>query len=98
MILSQIIYKSNNKNKPLLILILGKENDFIVCLNDKNINEQDTNLIKKNIQKLSKYTLHNKIRWIKENTPNTYKKAFRKLHQKNIKIIKSYSLLSNKFM
>ena len=93
MILTHIMYS----NKPMIVLILGNENENLICINDKYINENDAKLIKRNLGKLKNYTIHNKVKWIKENTPTSYNKGFRKLKLNKIKILKSYSLESGKY-
>jgi len=96
MILAQITYHHGNNRKQIMVVVIGERNDKLVCLLDSAVSQSDTNKIKNNLDLLSRYSLPNKIAWLKDNIPESYKKGFREIYLSRLKIDKKMSLKSEK--
>lgn len=98
MILTQISYSKGNTTKTRVVLIVGRKNDKVVCILDKYISKRDSEIIKRNINRLKDYNLASKLIWIKSNLPAAYKNGYRELDQKFVKIIRAYSIINDKII
>ncbi len=88
MILMQINYKFGVENKQLIVIKIGEYNQKLICILDSAVNENDAAMIRKNMNKLYEYTLQNKVKWLRENVPDSYKKGYREIYLSRIE--KSY--------
>jgi len=98
MILTQISYSKGNEVKITVVLLVGRKGNKVVCILDKFISKRDSEIVKRNINKLKNYNLASKLIWIKSNLPVAYKKGYRELPDKFVKIIRAYSLINNKII
>lgn len=98
MIISQALYQKGNERKNIIILVLGKKNDKISAILDNHIDKKEAEIIMQNNKKLDRYTLSNKIQWIKSNTPKCYKNGYREFFINKLKIIKSFSLSKKSYI
>lgn len=98
MILAEATYPTKQGRKCSVILILGRDKNKIICLLNHKMAINEIKIIKKFIKSISKMKLPDKIKWIKENAPISYKNGFRKFLSQDIKIKESYSLISGKFI
>ena len=99
MILSLIEYKKGNSSKQVIVLILGRKGDKLSAILDESVGRKEAEIIKRNVEKLSGYSLQNKIAWIKQHAPNAYKSGYREFYMKNIiKAHRSYSFISNSYI
>lgn len=92
MYLAKIKYKSNKGIKITIAVILGRKRDKVVFLLDSFINKNDAQLIKKNAGRLKRYTITNKISWVKQHLPDIYKKAYRELNIANVELLESFPI------
>jgi len=84
MILMQINYKFGVENKQLIVIKIGEYNQKLICILDSAVNENDAAMIRKNMNKLYEYTLQNKVKWLRENVPDSYKKGYREIYLSRI--------------
>lgn len=84
----QINYKFGVENKQLIVIKIGEYNQKLICILDSAVNENDAAMIRKNMNKLYEYTLQNKVKWLRENVPDSYKKGYREIYLSRIE--KSY--------
>lgn len=87
MILMQIKYSFGNEKKELIVIKIGEFNQKLICILDNMVNEQEAALIRSNMNKLYNYSVPNKVKWLRENTPIAYKRGYREIYLSRIEII-----------
>ncbi|CAK0743481.1 hypothetical protein CCP1ISM_1770002 [Azospirillaceae bacterium] len=87
MILMQIKYSFGNEKKELIVIKIGEFNQKLICILDNMVNEQESALIRNNMNKLYNYSVPNKVKWLRENTPIAYKRGYREIYLSRIEIL-----------
>lgn len=82
-------YKNEASRKYLLLLHLGtRQGKFVGLLSDR-VSQQDANLIKKLPSGLG---LEERLKWIKERCPISFRNAYREIYQNRIEVVQRYPL------
>jgi len=87
MILAQIRYTFGTEKKNLIVIKIGEYNQKLICILDNIVNENESAIIRNNMNKLYNYSLPNKVKWLRENTPIAYKKGYREIYLSRIETL-----------
>jgi hypothetical protein len=87
MILMQLNYKFGTEKKELIVIKIGEFNSKMVCILDNAVNEHDAAIIRNGMNKLYNYNLPNRVKWLRENVPNAYKKGYREIYLNRIEVL-----------
>jgi hypothetical protein len=87
MILAQIRYTFGTEKKNLIVIKIGEYNQKLICILDNMVNENESAIIRNNMNKLYNYSLPNKVKWLRENTPIAYKKGYREIYLSRIETL-----------
>lgn len=98
MILSQILYQKKTESQNVVILILGRKGNKLAAILDAAISKRDAEEIINNSKLLDEYPLHNKMSWVKQHVPNSYKNGYREFILNKVTVKRSYSLTNKEYV
>lgn len=89
--LMQLLYEFGIEKRHFMAIYLGERHSKVVCLLDTCVTQADANKLRKSAELLGNFALEERIRWVKENLPDSYK-GYREIYNSRVKIIKQFPL------
>jgi len=86
------LYHIKHKHKGQILNYLGlyikTENGMLKYLDSKYISPEDVALIKSNVQILERLSPEDSAKWLRENVPVSFQRAYRTVKEENCEVIK----------
>lgn len=85
-----IRYTAKNQSKHGLFMIIGDDGGNLVALKSNAMEQADIKRIRASLKYLEESTIKQRIEWIKQFCPASYRKAFRRMPEGKYKIISEH--------